>query len=152
MRWRVVLDANVIVSGILGADRQHSRPRDVLQRCLAGAIDLVISPYILDEADDVVGRAWFVRRELTDPARGVIANLAASATVVSLSADIPRLCRDPKDDAVIATAVAGNADVLVTGDDDLLALGDVAGVRILDPAAFVALLDAEDSGSPSPAG
>lgn len=64
--------------------------------------------------------------------------------VVPLPEEIQRICRDSKDDAVIATAVAGNAAYLVTGDDDLLILDSVGGVRILEPAAFVAILEAAD--------
>ena len=47
---------------------------------------------------------------------------------------------DPKDDMVVATAVAAKADYLVTGDEKLLRLGSFHGVRIVTPRAFLDVL------------
>lgn len=52
-----------------------------------------------------------------------------------------RVCRDKRDDVVLATAVAGKADVMVTGDDDLLALKQFRRMRIVSPRQFLELLD-----------
>lgn len=52
-----------------------------------------------------------------------------------------RVCRDKADDVVLATAVAGKADIIVTGDDDLLALRKFRGIRILSPRKFLESLD-----------
>jgi predicted nucleic acid-binding protein len=54
---------------------------------------------------------------------------------------VPPICRVPDDDWVIACAVAGNADVIVSGDRDLLALEQVGKVSILTAAQFFALLE-----------
>lgn len=56
MRRRVVLDANAIVSGILGLKRERSKPGEVLRRFFNGDFDLVISDHILNESGDVVAR------------------------------------------------------------------------------------------------
>ncbi len=49
----------------------------------------------------------------------------------------PPVCRDPDDDVVLATAVAGGANVIVTGDNDLLVLKRHGRIRILSPRQFV---------------
>ena len=48
---------------------------------------------------------------------------------------------DPDDDMVLATAIAAQADVLISGDDDLLCLKSHQGIRILSPRRFLELLD-----------
>ena len=53
------------------------------------------------------------------------------------------VCRDPDDDNILALVVAGGCKFLVTGDEDLLVLGQWNGVRILRPREFAAALDAE---------
>jgi predicted nucleic acid-binding protein len=47
------------------------------------------------------------------------------------------VCRDPKDDFILECAVLGNADVIVTGDKDLLALGEYEGIRIVTPRQYL---------------
>ena len=51
------------------------------------------------------------------------------------------ICRDPDDDMVLATAIAAQADLILTGDEDLLVLAEHGGIRILSPRQFVELLD-----------
>ncbi len=52
----------------------------------------------------------------------------------------PRICRDPNDDYLVVSALAGRADLVVTLDDDLLALGEYAGVRFVKPGGALAIL------------
>ena len=48
-----------------------------------------------------------------------------------------RACRDPRDDKFLEVAVHGRADLIVTGDEDLLALNPFRGIAILAPAAYL---------------
>ncbi|MGH2725594.1 MAG: putative toxin-antitoxin system toxin component, PIN family [Actinomycetota bacterium] len=59
--------------------------------------------------------------------------------------DIPKVCRDPDDDEVLAAASAGDAKVIVTGDRDLLDLGRYLEIEIVPPALFVERLKAEEA-------
>ncbi len=68
--------------------------------------------------------------------REMVAFLRGSASVVETSLAPPVKVRDPDDAVVLAEALAGQADVLVSGDRDLLDLGEVQGSRILDPRQF----------------
>lgn len=91
------------------------------------------SPRLLDELQEVLtadfgwdgAQAVAVRRQLED-----LAELVAPTT-------IPRICRDPDDDEVLAVAVLGMAEVVITGDKDLLVLGRHGDVDIVAPADFL---------------
>ena len=65
----------------------------------------------------------------------------ALSEVVELPETIPCICRDLDDDRVIACAAAGKADVIVSGDDDLLKLEQVGDVPILTAVQFLDLLE-----------
>ena len=65
------------------------------------------------------------------------------ADVVSPSRLPKPICRDPDDDWVLATAVAGEADVIVSGDKDLLILKRFQGIPIVTPRGFLELLQQE---------
>jgi putative PIN family toxin of toxin-antitoxin system len=53
-------------------------------------------------------------------------------------------CRDPKDDKFLEVAATGKADVVVSGDEDLLTLHPFAGIPIVVPSAFLRMLDREE--------
>ena len=60
---------------------------------------------------------------------------------LDLPETIPHICRDPDDDRVISCAVVGEADLIVSGDDDLLALKRAGGIPILTAAQFLEMLE-----------
>ena len=70
-----------------------------------------------------------------------VASLMSLGEVVDLPESIPRICRDPDDDRVIACAVAGNADVIVSGDRDLSALERVRRLSIQSATHFLEILE-----------
>jgi uncharacterized protein len=113
-----------------------------------GRFVLACSPAILEETAGVLMRPKFLLRYGHNDA--VVDRFVASiATVSDLVTDLPDLRGavplDPKDDMVVATAVAARADVLVTGDRrHLLALGRYGAIRILGPRAFLDELAAAD--------
>jgi len=55
----------------------------------------------------------------------------------------PAVSRDPKDDKFLAAAMAATADYLVSEDNDLLVLGAYEGIRIVDAATFLTILETE---------
>ncbi|MDQ3623269.1 MAG: putative toxin-antitoxin system toxin component, PIN family [Verrucomicrobiota bacterium] len=62
-------------------------------------------------------------------------------TVAAFPDELPAICRDPDDDLVLAAAVAGSCQYLVTGDNDLLVLGAFRDVKIVKPREFLNLLE-----------
>jgi putative PIN family toxin of toxin-antitoxin system len=132
---KVVLGTNVLVSALLKRD---SVPGRLLQAVWDGALDLVLSEELLTELRDVL-RYPKIRKRLVASAIDVdlFLELLPFFTIqVDLSGiKVPRP-RDAADAMVLATFVAGQAEWLVSGDEDLLVLADQ--YPILTPAAFVA--------------
>jgi putative PIN family toxin of toxin-antitoxin system len=129
---RIVLDTNVLVSAL----HFGGRPRSLLEDVLRGDHLLIIGPAILGELEDVLVETcdW-----TSDRAAAVRAELEAIAEVVT-PVEISRVCRDPDDDQILAIAVVGAVDALVTGDGDLLVLGAHRGVNIMSVADFEVLV------------
>ena len=80
----------------------------------------VVSQALLDELDEVWRRPRLIQRINPDDAERLLEQLRFRSDMVEL-ATVPPRCRDPKDHPVLATAIDGEADVIVTGDSDLRA-------------------------------
>lgn len=125
---RAVLDTNVLVSALLFG----GIPETVLRRGLEGGFVLISSATLLDELEDIItGRFAFARNR----ARLIRDELEAVVDLVEPDR-LPAVSRDPDDDHVLAAAVAGLADAVVTGDKDLLVLEQHEGVAILTARSF----------------
>jgi len=127
---RVVLDTNVLVSGLAYPE---SVPGRILSAWRRGGLDVVLSRYILDEMVRVLPR---LKRITLSPSE--IRDLADSfmflAEIVEPSGEVDETLRDDSDQMVMGMLRAARADYLVTGDKDLLALGE--RYPIVTPAAF----------------
>ena len=137
---RAVLDSSVLVSAFL---KPGSLPASLLARAREGAFSLVLSTYILEETATVLVRPKTLGRYRCsiDEVGRFCRALVAVAEMVGELPDIEAVPNDPKDDPIVATAVAGKADYLVTGDRaHLLPLGQYQGVRIVSPRVFLDLL------------
>ena len=84
---------------------------------------------------------YFARRLNQDQISRVLAAMADEAAITPITVTVSGVATHPEDDLILATAVSGHADYLVTGDRQLLQLGSYQGVRILSPRAFLELLE-----------
>src|SRR3954470_3610177 len=137
---RAVLDSSVLVSAFL---KPGSLPATLLLRAREGAFSLVLSSYIIQETAAVLIRPKHqASRSFTpDEVARYCRDLLAVGELVGDLPNIEAVPDDPKDNPVVATAVAGRADYLVTGDRaHLLPLGEYRGVRMVSPRAFLELL------------
>lgn len=140
---RVVVDTNVLVSALM---KPASVPGRLLARLVKDeAYELVLSAPILEELRRVV---WYpsVRKRIKgsdDELDFRIAMIDTVSSPVEVKGAVSGAVRDPDDDAILATAVEGRADFVVTGDDDLLSLGQFDRIRIVTPRAFLSLIDSE---------
>jgi len=130
----LVLDSNVVVSGLLWS----GPPRTLLALAAAPGNAALTSPQLLAELERVLGRSHLRERAARlgwTPADLVAA--FARATRVLEAPPIPPTCRDRDDDMVLAVAAAGGAELVVTGDADLLVLGEACGARIVTVAEAI---------------
>ncbi len=131
---RVCLDTNVLVA----AFATRGLCADVLRSVLAEH-DLVIGEVIFTELRRTLATKLKVP---ADRIAAVEAVLRSAPVIPKPKAPSPLVIRDPADQWIVATAVAGAADVLVTGDRDLLVAAADSPIPILDPRAFWELLRA----------
>jgi hypothetical protein len=133
------LDSNVLVSYLL----VHRPPiTDLIDDHLAADdFALLTCGVLLEELERVLRYPRLARYVTADRRTRFLALILALGELVDLPDVIPPICRDPADDVVIACAVAGGADAIVSGDRDLLALGHVGGIPVLTAAQFLELLD-----------
>ena len=129
---RVVVDTNVFVSGLL---RLSSVPGRAAAQAMDEAV-LLVSQATLSELADILAQSKFDRYvSLEQRLRfiSLIANKAEFVPVIHVVGE----CRDPKDDKFLEVALNGRADVIITGDDDLLALHAWRGIAILSPVDYL---------------
>jgi len=127
---RLVLDTNVFVSALI---TKGTPPDLVYQAWDAGSFQLVTSNAQLGELERVLTYAKLRAYVTRDEAETLLETIGAVALVVEGLPDID-LSPDPDDNLIPATAVAGEADVLVTGDKSgLLELKSIHGIPIVTP-------------------
>ena len=131
---RAVVDANVLLSAL----RWGRGTRPILDALSTRRFRLIYSEAMFDELAGVLSRpAWRQAVASTDASEW-LAIIRDAATFVTPRERITA-CRDPDDNALLECAV-GHADVLVSGDNDLLVLHPFRGLRILKPADFLRFL------------
>ena len=129
-RLRVVLDTNVLVSGLA---YPSSVPGNIVSIFLAGGLDVVLSRHILDETLRVLPRVKIVKRSAAE-IRDIVGNVRFRAEVIEPAKIVDPELRDAADQPVLGTLVASGADYLITGDKDLLVLA--GRYPVVTPAEF----------------
>lgn len=136
---RVLLDTNVVVSAILFG----GVPRQIFESALRGDLDVVTSPALMSEFESILVRKFRFRSTAAAFSRTELEILAEVVEPV----DVPRLLRDVADNEVLAAAVAGGVEVIVTGDKELLELGHHQGIQIVSPRALLDQLTEQNDSS-----
>jgi putative PIN family toxin of toxin-antitoxin system len=136
---RAVLDTNLLVSYLL----VHRPPIATLidVHLAAERFTLLTAPALLQELDRVLRYPRLERYYDAATRDRFVALVAALSELVELPDEIPPISRDPDDDRVIACAVIGRADAIVSGDQDLLKLGRVGDIPVLTAAEFLAQVE-----------
>jgi putative PIN family toxin of toxin-antitoxin system len=139
MPVRAVLDTNVLVSGLIS---EHGPPCQIIDAWLDGRYTLITSPYQVEEVNHVLSYPQIAGRIRLEGAELdlLLAAILSEAELVPGHLQLPGVTRDPKDDPIVACACEGKVDYIVSGDQDVLALGEIEGVQIVTPRRFVEIL------------
>jgi len=129
---RIVVDTNVFVSAIV---LSGSIPSQAVDKALDDGI-LLFSEATLAELDEVLSRPKLDRYVSPERRRFFLGQIASTAEFVPVIR-LVRECRDPKDDKFLEVALNGRADLIITGDADLLVLHPWRGIEIVAPATYV---------------
>jgi len=140
---RAVVDTNILVRAVI---KPTGSVGPVLQRLRRREYSLLISRATLDELVEVLYRPRLrTKYELSDRV------LRATIRLIVLRGELLQpgrrivACRDPRDDKFLEVAVSGRAQVIVSGDEDLLTLHPFERIPIVAPARFLAMLDKDDA-------
>jgi putative PIN family toxin of toxin-antitoxin system len=144
---RAVVDTNILVRALI---RPQGTVGPVLIRLRQGHYTLLYAPPLLEEVVDVLNRPRLRHKYgLTgDDIRTVVSLLLLRGEAVTPAEQITA-CRDPRDNKFLEIAIAGKADVIVSGDEDLLVLHPFRNIPIVTPVRFLAMLDAENAATES---
>src|SRR3954468_5680474 len=137
---RVVVDTNVLVSGLFGIENTH--PLKILTAIRSQKIILVTSAVIMEEVSTVINREKISKKiHLNEEERKVfIDELIARSDVTAGKQLVRNFDRDIKDDKFLACGVEGGADYIITGDRDLLDVIEYTDIKIITPREFIELI------------
>jgi len=138
---RVILDANVLISYLL-APASARTVIQVVEACFAPDVTLLWPPELNAEVRAAVRRSAYLQEHISpDDLTTFLAALSTIAEPLPPLSEIEAFSRDPQDDYLIAYGLIHAADYLVSGDNDLLVLARVQGLRIVKPSEFLTVLD-----------
>lgn len=137
MNLSAVLDTNILISGVFW----KGMPKRALNFARDGDVVGITSRAILMELRDVLTREKGSFRLTSAEADKVINELILFLQSVEPNRSI-KICRDEKDNHVLEVASAGKAQYIVSNDNDLLVVVEFEGIRIVDAATFVRIVEA----------
>ncbi len=140
MTTRAVLDVNILASAFVS---RGSPPGYVLSLGLLGKFQIVVSDHILMALARTWTKPYFVARLSESQKQRNFEQLTKFSIPAQPDRSVRGVCDDEEDDLVLGTAVAANADYLVTGDKGFQQVGEYQGVRIVGASEFLYLIRRE---------
>ncbi len=128
---KIVLDTNVFISGVFF----RGPPYQILKAWRNREFQIVISPEILDEYHRV-GKELSARFPVVD-LDPILKLIIAKAELIEAASLDEAVCDDPDDDKFFASAIAGEAMLIVSGDKHLLKMSGYQGIEVMRPRQFV---------------
>ncbi len=133
---RYVLDTNVIISALLF---EGSKPDLALKFVLQNG-SILLSLELIVEIDEVLSRTKF-KKYITDEEKEEFLEGLLDRGILIEVVDVVKECRDPKDDIILELSLSGKADLIISGDKDLLVLNPFRSIEILSVEQFLKSID-----------
>lgn len=136
---RVVADTNTVVSAFLWG----GMPRALFTAARNQKITLLTSHVLIAELEEIITRDKFSKRLalVRTSIEEIMGDYIALAQIVHPKTVPQIIMSDPDDDHVLACALVAQADLIVSGDTDLLTLQEYQGIRIIDATTAMALIE-----------
>jgi len=132
---RAVVDTNILISGVIKPERATG---EILRRLRDGEFVLLYTEPLLAELAEVINRPR-IRQKYglgSEDIETVLALILLRGEPIDPTRRV-EICRDPKDHMILEAAVAGQADMITSGDFDLLSLREFEGMPTISPAEFL---------------
>lgn len=139
---RVLFDANVLISYLL-TPKEEGTITTVIESGFKEKYQLLLPSELITELRKKIAEKAYLSQKISKSStQKFITALSAIAEILSpITESIPKVGRDFKDDYLLAYAMVGDADYLVTGDDDLLVLKQIHKIKIVSPLEFLQVLE-----------
>ncbi len=125
---KIVLDTNVLIAAFIS----HGACADLFEHCVRYH-EIVASEFIFTEFFNKLTTKFKIPALEANKAVQLLHSRIAVVVPLNLST---RVCRDPKDDSILGTAIQGDCQCIITGDKDLLAFKKYGGINIISPRDF----------------
>ena len=136
---RLVLDTNILVSSLI---RKDTPPYLLYRAWRQQRFDLLTSAHQLEEVEDVLARPRLQKYVSAEEAQELVRGLRTEAEQVDADRIEVTHSPNPDDNRILAIALAGQADYVVSGDRaDMLSLGEVEGIPVMTARQAVEILD-----------
>ena len=130
---KAVFDTNVLAAAFL----TEGLCSDLLLRARKQAFDFVLCDDIIREFEGILKKKFKLSSNDLYEITSIVSEVASE--ILDHLSPVPRICRDPYDDMIIACAIDAAADYIFTGDEDLLILKRYKDIIILNPRNFAAI-------------
>lgn len=127
---KIIIDTNLWISFLIGKELQNLKDLLVTEK-----VKLITTDQLLNEIKTVTSREKLRKYFDQDKVQELILLLNIIGEKVKIK-KVERVCRDPKDDFLLALSKASKADFLITGDKDLLEIGVYEKTEILSVKKF----------------
>ncbi len=134
---RVLIDTNIFISYILDP-KKDEKLQYIVDAGFHGEYTLILPQEVLEELKEKLAVKPYLAQRISQSERErfIAALSAVTELLPPIAVPIPQIIRDKKDDYLIAYAAVGEADYLVSGDDDVHTLKQVGTIKIVSPTEF----------------